>query len=219
MSEVCWDRRLFRGNKVWVRVDGAGDLALDEHGLAVIRYKPDDPREYNARPAEVEPITEEALGRAERARAERQRRSPHLEVFAAGGVDPERNRAGAGIVLEGDGYCREIAICLGEATHNVAELTAVAQALARIKDTGRAVRLHVESGYLHGVLSGKWPAGANRELIERVRALMGRFTHFGLVREKGKAPRPQLERAAALAAEARRSGESSETLEAPEASS
>lgn len=216
MSEIHWDRRLFRGNKVWVRVDGEGGLALDENGLAVMRYKPDDPREYNARPAEVAPITEEALSQAARARATKRRRSTHLDVFAAAGADPDLARAGAGIVLEGDGYRREIAISLAESTHNVSELTAVAQALSRIKDTRRPIRLHVDSGYLAGVLSGKWPAGANRELIDRVRVLMGRFETLKLVREKGRAPGSGLERAAALAGEAVRTGESSETLVAPE---
>lgn len=51
-----WARRRYRKNKVYVEVDAADALVLDERGFAHVRYKPDDDRTYTARPAEIGPV-------------------------------------------------------------------------------------------------------------------------------------------------------------------
>ena len=53
---MAWERRSYRGNKVWILVDEAGEATLDERGHAQLRYKPEDDRTYTVRPAEVRPL-------------------------------------------------------------------------------------------------------------------------------------------------------------------
>jgi ribonuclease HI len=48
-----WERRRYRGNKVWVEVGDDGAPALDARGLARLRYRKDDERTYSVRPAEI----------------------------------------------------------------------------------------------------------------------------------------------------------------------
>ncbi len=60
-----WARRRYRKNKVYVEVDEADALVLDERGFAHVRYKPDDDRTYTARPAEIGPVGDAAPVSAE----------------------------------------------------------------------------------------------------------------------------------------------------------
>lgn len=53
---MAWERRRYRGNKVWVETGADGALVLDERGLARLRYKPDDDRTYSVRAREVAPL-------------------------------------------------------------------------------------------------------------------------------------------------------------------
>src|SRR5258707_696965 len=59
-----WTRRLYRGNKVWVETGDDGAPVLDARGLAKLRYKVDDPREYSVKPSEVLPIEDGGVGTA-----------------------------------------------------------------------------------------------------------------------------------------------------------
>jgi ribonuclease HI len=56
-----WERRRYRGNKVWIEVDGSGAPVLDERGLARLRYKPEDEqRTYSVRPSEIHGVDDAA---------------------------------------------------------------------------------------------------------------------------------------------------------------
>jgi ribonuclease HI len=205
-------RRLYRGNKVFVKVDGQGCPVLDERGLAVLRYKTDDPREYNARPDDVLPITEEALRQLEAAKEARRRRTARIRVAVAGTARPSPGPAGAGIVFEGDGFRREVSVFVGHATHQVAELVAVEEAVGRLKDSRRKVRLVVESAWVEGVLTGTWEAGAHRPVIDRVRALIGRFADLTVRRNRPRTRNDLLDRARRLAERASEERENDESL-------
>ena len=107
--------------------------------------------------------------------------------------------AGLGVILvapdgttmtEGSEY-------LGEATNNIAELTAIGRALERSPPSDPIV-VYTDSQYAIGVLSKGWKAKANKELIEGIRAqLVGRTVHLEYVR--GHAGIPLNERADELA--------------------
>ncbi|MBN2489630.1 MAG: hypothetical protein JXQ29_02130 [Planctomycetes bacterium] len=188
MDAERWERRLYRRSKVHVRVDARGEPVVDARGLAAIRYQVDDPREYSVRPAELEPLTPEALAHQEKERAHRRRRDAAIHIFTAGAAEPGGGPAGAGIVLEGDGYRRQIALYLGTTSGAVAELVAVLEGLRRIRDRRRPVRLAVESAHVESVLAGAWKGEANRALIERVQALCRRFSRLEVqrVRQRGR---------------------------------
>jgi ribonuclease HI len=86
---------------------------------------------------------------------------------------------------------------LGEATNNIAELSAIGRALERTPP-GEPVIIYTDSQYAIGVLAKNWKAKANRELIDSIRALLrGRAVSFEYVR--GHAGIPMNERADELA--------------------
>ena len=203
MSDTSWERRLYRGNKVFVKVDPEGRPVAEREGLAAIRYHVDDPREYHARIRDLQELTPEVVARLEQEKARRRRRSAWIRVFVAGGAEPNPGPAGVGVVLEADGYRREVAVFLGKATHNVAELRAVEEALDRIRDRTRKVRLHVGSAYLEGVLTGSWKAGSTRPLIERIRQDLAEFSRLKVRRIRFDVLEENHVRAAELATRAR----------------
>jgi hypothetical protein len=94
----------------------------------------------------------------------------------------------------------------------------VLEALRRIRDRRRPVRVAVESAHVEGVLTGTWTGKANRPLIERVQALGRRFSRLAIRRARPRA-RHDLhvlaEKLAGLAAREQRSREELKTLEPP----
>jgi ribonuclease HI len=103
---------------------------------------------------------------------------------------------------------------LGQATNNVAELTAILRALEEI-DQGTAATIHTDSKYAIGVLQQGWKAKANAELIAHVREELGLRRHVRLVYVKGHAGIALNERADELARQAireRRSGRAERQL-------
>jgi ribonuclease HI len=104
------------------------------------------------------------------------------------------------VILAPDGRRAEAYDYLGEATNNVAELTAVLHALAVIPQEAPAL-VHTDSQYAIGVLTKGWKAKANVELIASIKAaLKGRPVRFVYV--PGHAGVPLNERADELAREA-----------------
>ncbi len=82
--------------------------------------------------------------------------------------NPGSAGAGAAVVLP-DGRRGEASWKLGNATNNVAELSAVSLGLDLLEDSGISkstpVSILTDSKYAHGVLMLSWKAQANRELI------------------------------------------------------
>jgi ribonuclease HI len=64
---------------------------------------------------------------------------------------------------------RELSEYIGEATNNIAELTAILRAVELASELGRPLRLYTDSQYSIGVLTKGWKAKANRELVASVR--------------------------------------------------
>jgi ribonuclease HI len=90
---------------------------------------------------------------------------------------------------------------LGEATNNVAELTAILRALEWIPQGARAILVHTDSQYAIGVLQKGWKAKANAELVARAKqTLKARGARLEYV--PGHKGVPLNERADALAREA-----------------
>ena len=187
-----WERRRYRGNKVWIQVDEAGNLTLDERGLAQLRYKPDDERTYTVRPGEVLPLDPPP---------EEERGVPadaiviHTDGASSGNPGP----AGAGVVLRWRDRRRELEQYLGETTNNVAELTAVLLALEAVRRPELPVRLFTDSSYVLGVLVEGHKVKANEDLVARIRQAMQRFPDLELHKVAAHAGVPDNERADRLA--------------------
>ena len=110
--------------------------------------------------------------------------------------------AGAGVVLLFRERRKEAAIYLGETTNNVAELTAILEALRLVKKRDLPVRVHSDSSYAIGVLDGSYRAKANRELVAAIHAEMRGFTDLRLIKVEAHVGVEWNERADALAGQA-----------------
>jgi ribonuclease HI len=110
--------------------------------------------------------------------------------------------AGIGVTLDWKGHVKEISRYLGEATNNIAELTAIKVALEEVKNRGVPVRIHTDSAYSIGVLSEGWKVKENRELVASIQALMREFGDLEFVKVRGHSGHPENERVDQLARDA-----------------
>ena len=129
-------------------------------------------------------------------------------AYADGACSGNPGPAGLGIVVV-DGTTRtEISEHLGQATNNIAELTAVERVLDAVTDNVRPLVIHTDSAYAIGVLSKGWKAKANIPLIERVRDRLNKRPGTTLVHVRGHAGIELNELADELAREAVRTRQS-----------
>jgi ribonuclease HI len=195
---------------VWAKVDASAALIKDAEGRVEIVYKPaGGARVYRAgarnltpapgsEPVEFEP-GEAAEPRSKDARAaepggsHRSTAQPAapanaIHVWTDGACSGNPGRAGLGVVILGDGPGqREISEYLGDATNNIAELTAILRGLQAVSDRARPVIVYSDSAYSIGLLSQKWKAKKNVELVEELRALCRTFSDLRFVKVAGHA--------------------------------
>ena len=183
-----WIEAMLRGQKVLARASDDGSLA-DEGGRVEIRYKPNDGRAYRAAKgnlsvaAGAKVLPDETCGPAgappEKKPAKGGPARVHpvpasaWQAFTDGACSGNPGPAGSGVVLVAPGgKLHEGQEYLGEATNNVAELTAILRALEWIPAGASPVVVHTDSKYAIGVLTKGWKAKVNQELIERTRRLV-----------------------------------------------
>jgi len=177
-----WIEATLRGERVLARAHPDGRLA-EEGGRVEIRYRPNDGRAYRAaarnlvvaQGAQVQP--DEACGPAERPGAHKPAThgvpADAWIAYTDGACSGNPGPAGSGVVLVSpDGKMHEGIEYLGEATNNVAELTAILRALEWIPEDARAILVHTDSQYAIGVLQKGWKAKANGDLVARTRRLV-----------------------------------------------
>jgi ribonuclease HI len=209
----------FKGERVWVRADEAGKMALDEGGRAEMKYRESDNKSY--RPFGGNLIPEEDGG-AEApsmatfasastspppsAAAPAKKKSaaggePAVELWTDGACSGNPGPMGIGVVAIDGGKRREHGEYLGVGTNNIAELTAIERALdlAGREAAARRIRVYTDSAYSIGVLSKGWKAKANQELIARLRRRLATLPHIEFVKVSGHAGVPENERCDELA--------------------
>ena len=125
-----------------------------------------------------------------------------IHAYTDGASSGNPGPAGIGVVLLFREHKREVSRYLGETTNNVAELTAVLEALRLVKRRDLPVRVHADSSYAIGVLSGSMRPKANKELVEEIRQEMQGFRDLKLVKVEGHAGVEWNERADRLATDA-----------------
>lgn len=220
-----WLEATLRGQRVLAQANADGTLAV-AGGRVEIRYSPKDRRAYRAAARNLEVADGAALlgdeacvpamPAAEAAQSEhRQPSDPGVHgsspvarvaggwiAYTDGACSGNPGPAGCGIVLVSpDGKTHEGFEYLGEATNNVAELTAILRAIEWLPDEARGIVVHTDSQYAIGVLQKGWKAKVNQELVARAkRAVEARRAH--LVYVPGHQGVPLNERADALAREA-----------------
>jgi ribonuclease HI len=216
-----WKEAVLRGQRVLARVRADGSLA-EEGGRVEIRYKPNDGRAYRASASNLLVAPDAALqpdeacspadatGESPRGgTAGRVAKSPSHAVpadawiaYTDGACSGNPGPAGSGVVIVAPGgKMHEGLEYLGEATNNVAELTAILRALEWIPADARAIVVHTDSQYAIGVLQKGWKAKANGELVARAKRVV-QARGAQLVYVPGHQGVPLNERADALAREA-----------------
>jgi len=105
-----------------------------------------------------------------------------IHVWTDGACSGNPGLAGLGVVIVGDGPQREISEYLGEATNNIAELTAILRGLSVVPDRSRPVIVYSDSAYSIGLLTQNWKAKKNVELVEELRALCRKFSDLRFVK-------------------------------------
>ncbi len=213
-----WKEAVLRGQRVLARVREDGSLA-EESGRVEIRYRPNDGRAYRAsarnllvsasavlQPDEAcAPAAESPRPGATASPAHPP--SPHARTdawiaYTDGACSGNPGPAGSGVVLVAPGgKLHEGLEYLGEATNNVAELTAILRALEWIPRDARAIVVHTDSQYAIGVLQKGWKAKANGELVARAKHVV-QTRGARLVYVPGHQGVPLNERADELAREA-----------------
>jgi len=202
-----WLRHRLRDADVWARVDDNAALIKDSNGRVEIVYKPaGGARVYRAgarnltpapgsEPVEFEPgEAAEPRPRETRAPGDAAGRpgsgapADAIHVWTDGACSGNPGRAGLGVVILGDGPGeREISEYLGEATNNIAELTAILRGLEAVSDRKRPVIVYSDSAYSIGLLTQNWKAKKNVELVDELRALTRTFRDLRFVKVAGHA--------------------------------
>jgi ribonuclease HI len=214
-----WLRHRLRDADVWAKVDASGALAKDAQGRVEVVYKATPgARVYRAsaqnlvvapgsepvdievgEPAEPKPTAQAAPAGA---RGGRETAAPAdaIHVWTDGACSGNPGAAGLGVVIIGDGpRQREISEYLGEATNNIAELTAILRGLEAIPDRTRTVIVYSDSAYSIGLLTQSWKAKKNVELVKELRALCREFSDLRFVKVAAHSGIPLNERVDQLA--------------------
>jgi ribonuclease HI len=227
-----WIEALLRGQTVLAFANEKGQL-LAQEGRVEIRYKPNDGRAYRAAVANLSPkpggrlLPDETCGPADVPEAAKgksgkgatkgaEAKGPYSGTqvkaewiaYTDGACSGNPGPSGAGmVVIAPGGKIHEGFEYIGEATNNVAELTAVLRGAECIPRDAKSAAVMTDSKYAIGVLTKGWKPKVNQELIARIRqVLAGRALH--LVYVPGHSGVPMNERADELAREAVRTGSS-----------
>lgn len=185
-----WIEATLKGQKVLARTNDKGEL-VSEGGRVEIRYKPNDGRAYRAAKGNLEVVGTAVLPDEHCTDAERvpskyeqkkdkkaaaasrvqEHREGEIVAYTDGACSGNPGPAGSGlVVVHPDGSRREGYKWLGDATNNVAELTAIQMALEAVPDRDAPLEIRTDSGYSIGVLQKGWKAKANPELIAAIKA-------------------------------------------------
>jgi len=204
-----WLRHRLRDADVWARVDASAALIKDADGRVEIVYKPaPGARVYRAgarnltptpgseladfeagEPAEARPQVSREAGKP--GATPSGKHSPRatavpanaIHVWTDGACSGNPGPAGLGVVVVGDGQGqREISEYLGEATNNIAELTAILRGLTAVSDKARPVIVYSDSAYSIGLLTQNWKAKKNTELVHELREVCRQFSDLRFVK-------------------------------------
>jgi ribonuclease HI len=192
---------------VWAKVDTNAALVKDSDGRVEIVYKPSpdakvyragarnlapspgsEPVDFAAGPAATpsvdpeRPASRKPAGAGKSSQREVAAPADAIHVWTDGACSGNPGPAGLGVVVVGDGPQREISEYLGEATNNIAELTAILRGLLAVSDKTRPVIVYSDSAYSIGLLSQNWKAKKNVELVAELRKVCRQFSDLRFVK-------------------------------------
>lgn len=125
-----------------------------------------------------------------------------VKLFTDGACSGNPGPAGLGVVMLTSTQRLELSEYLGEATNNVAELTAILRAAQALPEGARVLKVFTDSSYSIGVLSKGWKAKANVALVAEVKAALAKLPAWELHHVRGHKGIPLNEAADRLAVQA-----------------
>jgi len=213
---MAWKRFQFKDQTVFVRVLSSGKPIV-HRGRIEMRYRQGASKSYRATPdgileipGDTEILSDDAFSgtpaptapvQAVREEPSRAATDATIIIHTDGACSGNPGPAGIGVLLERGDEAIEHSEFIGEATNNVAELTAILRALEMLRpeDKDAHVLLYTDSGWSLGVLIGGWKAKANLELIQQIKDRLANFSDVELLKVRGHAGQPGNEEADELA--------------------
>jgi len=199
---------MFKGHKVYLCVDEQGEPVVRD-AKVLIKYQINHDYEYYVPTEAVQPIDPNQLKKRKEKTASKKVRvsksvSPIPEdgvitIYTDGASSGNPGPSGIGVYFRYGDKEKDISEYIGNATNNIAELTAIEVALKSLKKTDIPVRLYTDSKYCYGLLMLGWKAKMNINLVNNIRLLMKRFKDLKIIKVKGHAGVPENERADQLA--------------------
>lgn len=99
-----------------------------------------------------------------------------IHLYTDGACSKNPGPAGIGVLMIYKNHEKRISKFLGNATNNIAELTAIKVALEALKDNSKPIIVYTDSQYSIGVLSNPtWNPKKNVDLIKEIKALISQF--------------------------------------------
>lgn len=98
-----------------------------------------------------------------------------IEIYTDGACVPNPGEMAIGIVLLYKDKKKEISKKLGKGTNQVAELTAVNDALCALTRKDIPITIYTDSQYAINCLSGNWNCQKNKQLIEGIKKIVAEF--------------------------------------------
>ena len=108
-----------------------------------------------------------------------------IHIFTDGACSGNPGPAAWGAVLIFNNHIKEFSEFIGDATNNIAELTAIKSALEKVKDRDIPIKVYVDSDYSIGVLTKDWKIKANKNLISEIRKLIKSFKDISFQKVDG----------------------------------
>ncbi len=207
-SKYDWKRMCFKGNKVWVQTNNDG-IPLTENGKALIKYQLEQEHEYRVLTGNLTDVDQcDKQKRALKKRPAKKKTQPDtipdnaVLIYTDGASSGNPGPSGIGVFLKFQEHEKEIALSIGNATNNIAELTAIKTGLLEVKKKDLPVRVFTDSNYAYGLLELGWVPKKNKALVGEIRQIMTGFKDLKVIKVKGHAGDEYNERADKLATSA-----------------
>lgn len=110
---------------------------------------------------------------------------PKITIYTDGACSGNPGPMGIGILLVSGKHMKQTYKYLGTGTNNIAELTAILEALKAIKDPSREIELFTDSAYCIGLFTKGWKAKKNTELVNEIKTLLKKFPKLTFKKVKG----------------------------------
>ncbi len=197
-----WVRKRFKKNKVWMAADPNGNPLIQKNKV-LIKYQLDQEHEYWVNPEtifEIQPDDQKhkktpPTSKDGRRPVKAPKNKPEMllpgeekniiTIYTDGASSGNPGPSGIGVFMRYGDHEREISRYIGNATNNIAELTAIKIALIEIKRPDLPIRLYTDSSYALGLLINGWKAKKNISLVHSIKQLIPKFKDLKIIKVKG----------------------------------